>query len=297
MPPRPGAPPTGSGARTRGRSLLSPSSAAVRHQPRPTDGIPSPPASSARPRHPRPMNGIVVAMIVMNWTFASSGSPAMKATASAACWGSNVGSGHDRPVRLRRARRDPLGHLGVRVADVDLAAGDVVGAAVERDRLGQAGDGVLGHRVADGAGPGRVGGDRPVVDDPPALGVLRLHHPHRVVRAQVGAGQVGGHDRLPPVGRQLVHRAGRRPGPRVVDEQVHPAEALADRARTARATDSASPTSAGTGSTEPAAARAAVSSRGSRRRPAAATCQPWPASVTVISRPSPEPAPVTTATR
>ena len=36
----------------------SPSSAAVRHQ-------------------PRPMSGIVVAMMVMNWTFVSSGSSAM----------------------------------------------------------------------------------------------------------------------------------------------------------------------------------------------------------------------------
>ena len=48
-----------------GRSLLCPSSAAARHQ-------------------PRPMNGIVVAVMVRNWTFASSGSPAMKTTASAA---------------------------------------------------------------------------------------------------------------------------------------------------------------------------------------------------------------------
>src|SRR5580693_5400000 len=39
------------------------------------------------------MNGIVVAVIVRNCTFASSGSPAMKTAASAASLGSNVGSG------------------------------------------------------------------------------------------------------------------------------------------------------------------------------------------------------------
>ena len=38
------------------------------------------------------MNGIVVAVMVRNWTFASSGSPAMKTTASAASRGSKVGS-------------------------------------------------------------------------------------------------------------------------------------------------------------------------------------------------------------
>jgi hypothetical protein len=61
MPPRPGAPSTGSGARIPGRSLLSPSSAAVRHQPRPTDGDLGRTAAQ-----PRPMNGIVVAVMVMN---------------------------------------------------------------------------------------------------------------------------------------------------------------------------------------------------------------------------------------
>jgi hypothetical protein len=57
MPPRPGAPLCGFGSRTPGEPT-SPSSAAARHQ-------------------PRPMNGIVVAMMVMNWTFVSSGSSAM----------------------------------------------------------------------------------------------------------------------------------------------------------------------------------------------------------------------------
>jgi len=58
MPPRPGAPLCGFGSRTPRGEPNSPSSAAARHQ-------------------PRPMNGIVVAMMVMNWTFVSSGSSAM----------------------------------------------------------------------------------------------------------------------------------------------------------------------------------------------------------------------------
>ena len=47
--------------------------------------------------HPRPMNGMVVAVTVMNCTFASNGSPAMNNTASATCRTSNVGSGTTRP--------------------------------------------------------------------------------------------------------------------------------------------------------------------------------------------------------
>ena len=75
MPPRPGAPPFKSSAWTWGGVLLNPSSAAVRHQPRPRDG--ALPRSAAVRAQPRPMNGIAVAVIVRNWTFASSGSDAM----------------------------------------------------------------------------------------------------------------------------------------------------------------------------------------------------------------------------
>jgi hypothetical protein len=57
MPPRPGAPLSGLVSSPRVEPSC-PSSVAARHQ-------------------PRPMNGIVVAMIVTNWTFVSSGSSAM----------------------------------------------------------------------------------------------------------------------------------------------------------------------------------------------------------------------------
>src|SRR5262245_19725165 len=51
--------------------------------------------------------------------------------------------GREPPVRLGHARGHLLGQLGGGVADVDLAAGDVVLPAVERRALGQPGDRVL----------------------------------------------------------------------------------------------------------------------------------------------------------
>ena len=73
------------------------------------------------------------------------------------------------------------------------------------------------------------------------------------------------------------------------------------RSRTAsnsRVTDSGTVTSAGTTSADPsgAAAAAAVSARASSRRPASATCHPADSRVSAMRRPTPEPAPVTTAT-
>lgn len=50
-----------------------------------------------RRSHPRPMNGIFVAITVMNWTLASSGSAAMKTTARATFSTAMVGSGASLP--------------------------------------------------------------------------------------------------------------------------------------------------------------------------------------------------------
>src|SRR5207244_5082196 len=63
---------------------------------------------------------------------------------------------------------------GVGVADVDLAAGDVVLAAVERGCLREAGDRVLCSGVRGRVGAGGVGGDAAVVDDAAAARVLVL---------------------------------------------------------------------------------------------------------------------------
>src|SRR5690348_792831 len=62
------------------------------------------------------------------------------------------------------------------------------------------------------------------------------------------------------------------------------------------ATDGGEVTSAGTTSAAPSGASFAVSVRSSSRRPASATCQPAPSSALAMTRPSPELAPVTTAT-
>ena len=97
----------------------------------------------------------------------------------------------DLAVRLQHALRHPLGHFGERVADVDLAAGDVVLAAVERGGLGEAGDRVFGGGLGRGIRPRRVRRDRAVVDDAAAARRLRLHQLERFLRAEKHAGQVG----------------------------------------------------------------------------------------------------------
>ena len=74
------------------------------------------------------------------------------------------------PVRLTRSSGDPGRHVRGGVADVDLPAGDVVRAPVQRQRLRQPGDRVLRRGVGGAARPRGVRGDRPVVDDPPARG-------------------------------------------------------------------------------------------------------------------------------
>ena len=56
------------------------------------------------------MYGIVVAVMVRNWTLVSSGSEAMYSTASATCRGSKTGSTGDRSVGLRHAAGHGLGH-------------------------------------------------------------------------------------------------------------------------------------------------------------------------------------------
>ena len=103
----------------------------------------------------------------------------------------------DGPVRLRHALRHARRQLGLRVADVDLAAGDVVLPAVERGGFREAGDGVLGRGVGRGVRARGVGRDRPVVDDAPAARILALHDPERFLSAEEHPGQVHTHDLAP----------------------------------------------------------------------------------------------------
>src|SRR6266567_4756645 len=202
----------------------------------------------------------------------------------------------DRSVGLRYAAADDLGHVRRGVADVDLAAGDVEVPAVERQRLGQARDRVLGGRVADAPRPGAVRGDRAVVDDPPAARALGLHRPHGVVRAQECAGEVDVHGLLPPGRGDLVRRARRAEDARVVDEQVDAAWRTVSKSA---ATESGTLTSVGTTSADSGGAATAavtVSCSWRSRRPANATRHRAASNFWAMDRPSPDPAPVTTAT-
>ena len=124
-----------------------------------------------------------------------------------------------RAVGLRHARGHPLGHLGGGVADVDLAAGDVVLAAVERGRAGEAGDRVLGRGVGGRVGPRHMGRDRAVVDDPAALRVLALHQAEGVLGAQEDAGQVDVDHGLPLLVGQVLERHGGAPVPALLNSR------------------------------------------------------------------------------
>src|SRR5437660_1438507 len=73
----------------------------------------------------------------------------------------------DLAVRLGNAVGHSRGEGRSRVADVDLAAGDVVLPAVERARPGEARHRVLGGSVGRRVRTRRVRGDRAVVDDAP----------------------------------------------------------------------------------------------------------------------------------
>src|ERR1700722_3694848 len=74
-------------------------------------------------------------------------------------------------VGLQRPAGDPR-HARTGVADIDLAAGNIVRAAIERDGPGQPGDRMLGRRVRRGIGPGYMRGNGSVVDDAAPLRLL-----------------------------------------------------------------------------------------------------------------------------
>ena len=128
-----------------------------------------------------------------------------------------------RAVRLRHPFGHRYGHLGQRVADVDLPAGDVERPPVEADRPRDPRHRVFRGRVADRAGPRRVGRDRAVVDDPPALRRLRPHDAEGRAGAQEDAGHVDLDHPAELVGGNLVGGLGDQPGPGVVEEHVQPA--------------------------------------------------------------------------
>ena len=149
----------------------------------------------------------------------------MWATARPTCSTSIVGSAAIEPSAcgtpwVIRAASSVCG-----VADVDLPAGDVVRAPLERQRPREAGDRVLRGRVGDRVRPRHVRGERPVVDDPPAARLLGRHRTERRLRAQERAGQVRVHDPLPVLVVDLVIGT-RKPDAGVVEQQVDAPVAL-----------------------------------------------------------------------
>ena len=115
-----------------------------------------------------------------------------------------------------------LHHVGRGIADVDLPAGDVERPAVEAEGLRQAGDRVLGRRVADRPRARRIGRDRAVVDDASALRRLPPHLREGDARGVEHAGQVHRDRTVPVVGVDLVDGAGGREDARVVEQDVEP---------------------------------------------------------------------------
>jgi len=107
------------------------------------------------------------------------------------------------PVR-DSARRDFAQQVGFRVADVDLAAGDVEGPPIECDLTREAGDGVLGRRVGRGAFARNMGRDGAVHDDATAPGRLAAHQPERHARAQEHAREIHIDGAVPVFERDLV---------------------------------------------------------------------------------------------
>ena len=135
----------------------------------------------------------------------------------------------DGTVRLLHALRHAARHRRRRIADVDLAGADVVLAAIQHHRLGQARDGVLGRRVGRAVRARRVRADRTVVDDAPALRRLFLHHAEGGLGAEEGTRQVH-RDHAGPVlvGQVLERRAGHVLAG-IVEQHVEPARLLLHR--------------------------------------------------------------------
>src|SRR5262249_57543468 len=112
----------------------------------------------------------------------------------------------ERSVMLEHADSHPLGHFRCGVANVDLAAGDVVFTAVQGGCLGQPRDRVLGGRVRSRVRPWSVGRYRAVVDDAPPFWLLALHQLERFLGAEERAGPLGGYHRLPLLVGQILER-------------------------------------------------------------------------------------------
>ena len=161
------------------------------------------------------------------------------------------------------------------------------------------GDGVLGGGVGRGVGPGRVRGNRSVINDASAARLLRLHEAYGLLGAQERAGQVDGHHRAPLLVGQVLHRNARSAGARVVEQNVEASEGFSrpgeQRGHRFRLRDVG--WDGEHGRVADASAMAAVRSSSAARRPASTTEYPAEFSARLTARPMPLPAPVTSGDR
>jgi hypothetical protein len=100
----------------------------------------------------------------------------------------------------------PLAHFRGGIAYIDLSAGDVVFAAVQRDRFRKSGGRVFGGRIRSGVWPRRMRGDGAVIDDAAATWILSFHQQDGPLCAEERAGQINGDDRIPLLERNIFHR-------------------------------------------------------------------------------------------
>ena len=98
------------------------------------------------------------------------------------------------------------------------------GPAVERGRLRQPGDRVLAGGIGRRVRTRHVRGNRAVVDDAAAPGILALHHRERLLRAEERAGEIDVDDRAPLVDGELVNRHAAGAGAGVVEEEIEAPE-------------------------------------------------------------------------
>ena len=131
----------------------------------------------------------------------------------------------------------------------------------------------------------------------PPRGDLILHDAEGFLRAQERAGEVGVDRGLPFVERQIFERHRGCADAGVVEQQIEPAECLLDACANSALIEAGSAMSAGTARLLPPAfaPSAATSSSLSLRRPASTTVKPAFISASAAARPTPVPAPVTSA--
>src|SRR5207245_6933983 len=106
------------------------------------------------------------------------------------------------------------------------ATGNVVLAAVQGCRLGQAGDRVLRRRVRSGVRSRRMGGYGAIVDDPSTARHLALHELYRFLGAEKRASEVGADDRAPLFIREVFKRHWWSAQSCIVEEEIQPPERL-----------------------------------------------------------------------